>query len=329
MLAFIKVVDCRSFTAAAERLGVSKSVISRRLGELENRLGVRLVNRTTRSLSLTDIGQAYYSRCARVLADLDEAERTITDLHGSLRGPMRINGPVSFGRLHLGPAVAAFLHQNPDITIDLDLNDRFVDLVEEGYDLAVRIGRLKDSSLIARRLAPNRLVFCASPDYLARHGVPEKPEHLGHHACLLYTNLPMPEIWPFQDRDGSLRSLRVEGRLRTNNGDLICRAAEAGLGVAILPSFLAGEALSAGRLQAILDPWADTSTAVHAVYPHNRHLSPKIRAFVDFLAARFGPVPYWDAGLAEPVPHAEAAARARIVTVTEADAETGTGSSAP
>lgn len=299
MMAFIKVVEARSFTAAGARLGLSKSVVSRRIAELEDRLGARLLNRTTRKLSLTEIGQAFYERCARIVADVEEAERAVGDLHGAPRGRLRVNAPVSFGRLHLAAAIVAFIERYPAIEIDVDLNDRYVDLLEDGYDLAVRVGRLRDSSLVARKLAPSRRAVVASPDYLERHGTPETPADLAQHNCLLYTNIPTAEQWQFADGDGAY-SVKVSGRMRANNGDLACAAAVAGLGIAVLPTFLCGAALGAGDLTALNLPLKTTETGVYAVYPQNRHLSSKVRAFVDFLAARFGPSPYWDAALSLP-----------------------------
>ncbi len=296
MHAFIKVVDTRSFTAAAERLNLSKSVVSRRIAELENRLGARLLNRTTRKLSLTEVGQAFYERCTRILADLDEAEQAVADLHAAPRGRLRVNAPVSFGLLHLAPAVSDFLTRYPAIEIEMDLNDRYVDLIDEGYDLAVRIGRLRDSSLIAKRLAPARHVVCASPAYLEKHGTPTAPEDLTAHNCLIYTNVPPAEQWQFRV-GGEMRTVRVSGSLRANNGDLLREAAIAGVGIAVMPTFLCGDALSSGALKCLLLESYAVESAVHAVYPQNRHLSPKVRVFVDFLANRFGPQPYWDCAL--------------------------------
>ncbi|WP_029006982.1 LysR family transcriptional regulator [Azospirillum halopraeferens] len=296
MHAFIKVVEARSFTAAADKLGLSKSVVSRRIADLEYRLGARLLNRTTRRLSLTEVGQAFYERCIRILADLEEAERAASDLHATPRGRLKINAPLSFGLLHLAPAIAQFLDAHPAIEIEIDLNDRFVDLIDEGYDVAVRIGRLRDSSLIARRLAPNHRVVCASPAYLEAYGTPATPDDLAGHACLIYTNTPTAEQWQFR-HDGETRSVRVSGVLRANNGDMLHAAAVAGRGIAALPTFLCGDSLRAGRLRCLFDDCYFSESGVYAVYPQNRHLSPKVRAFVDFLAARFGPSPYWDDGL--------------------------------
>lgn len=301
MLAFIKVVDTKSFTAAADRLNLSKSVVSRRIGELENRLGARLLNRTTRKLSLTEVGQAYYERCTRILNDLEEAEQAVADLHAAPRGKLRLNAPVSFGVTHLAPAIAEFLERHPSIEIDMDLNDRYVDLIDEGYDVAVRVGKLRDSTLIARRLAPARRVVCASPAYLEKHGTPQVPEDLINHNCLIYTNVPVAEQWQFKV-DGEIRSVRVSGPIRSNNGDLLREAALAGLGIILTPTFLCGESLSSGSLKWMLSDYVFSDISVNAVYPHNRHLSPKVRVFVDFLAKRFGPRPYWDCALVGHMP---------------------------
>jgi DNA-binding transcriptional LysR family regulator len=301
MIAFIRVVESRSFTAAAERLGLSKSVVSRRLTELENRLGTRLLNRTTRSLSLTPAGQTFFERARAILADVEEAEQAVAELGRDPRGLLRVNAPMSFGILHLAPAVADFMARFPNVELDLDLTDRFVDLVEEGWDIAVRIGRLRDSSLIARKLAPSRLVTVASPAYLERRGRPERPEELTRHECLLYTTLSNPSVWHFR-ADGDLRSVRVQGRMRVNNGDTILEAVRAGLGLAVLPTFMLSDDLRSGRLVTVLDAFEATDFAIYAVWPHHRHLSPKVRAFVDFLAERFGPVPSWDAALMAATP---------------------------
>lgn len=298
MIAFIRVVEARSFTAAAGRLGLSKSVVSRRITELENRLGARLLNRTTRRLSLTEVGQAFYERCVRIVAEVEEAEQAVASLQAEPRGTLRINAPMSFGMLHLAPAISAFLERHPAIEIDMDLNDRFVDLIEEGYDLAVRIGRLRDSSLIARRLAPNRRVVVGSPAYFARRGRPQTPDELTRHNCLIYTNASVADQWQFRV-GGVVRSVRVSGTLRANNGEILREAALAGLGLALLPTFMIAGPLRRGALETVLGDCVVSESAVHAVYPQSRHLSSKVRTFVDFLAARFGPEPYWDRMIAE------------------------------
>jgi DNA-binding transcriptional LysR family regulator len=294
MAAFVRVVEARTFTQAAERLGWSKSVVSRRIAELEERLGVRLLNRSTRRLSLTEAGQAYYERCARILADVDETEEAVSSLHAAPRGLLRVNAPMTFGMLHLAPAISAFMDRYPEMEIDLVLNDRFVDLIDEGFDLALRIGNLADSALIARKLAPCLRVACASPGYLARRGVPADPAALAGHDTLLYSNIANADQWRLTDREGFEHAVRVKSRLRVNNGDVLREAAAAGLGITLLPTFIVAEAIAEGRLKAILCDYRPLPTAVHAVYPHNRHLSTKVRAFVDFLAERFGPPPYWD-----------------------------------
>ncbi|WP_029014587.1 LysR family transcriptional regulator [Niveispirillum irakense] len=296
---FTLVAEGRSFTRAADRLGLSKSAASRRIGELETRLGARLFNRTTRHISLTQVGEGFYQRVSQILDALEDAERSVASQHAAPRGVLKLAAPMSFGIKHLADAIGRFMELYPEVEIDMDLSDRFVDLVEEGYDMAVRIGRLKDSSLVARKLCPARVVICASPTYLSRHGTPQVPADLAGHSCLIYTNTQAPEQWVFRASPGSeeTRSIRITGRLRANNGDALREAAIAGQGLVQLPTFIVGEDLSRGKLLPVLDDFALSQSAVHAVYPANRHLSPKVRAFVDFLAGRFGPVPYWDAGL--------------------------------
>lgn len=296
---FTLVAEGRSFTKAADKLGLSKSAASRRIGELEARLGARLFNRTTRHISLTQVGEGFHARVTQALEALEEAERSVASQHAAPRGVLKLAAPMSFGIVHLSGAIADFMGLYPEVTVDMDLSDRFVDLVEEGYDLAVRVGRLKDSSLVARRLCPARGVICASPDYLARHGTPQVPADISGHACLIYTNIQNPDQWTFRTAPGAdtTQNVRIAGRLRANNGDALREAALHGQGLVLLPTFIVGDALASGRLVPVLDAWLPPASAVHAVYPANRHLSPKVRAFVDFLAGRFGPVPYWDSAL--------------------------------
>ncbi|WP_114395110.1 LysR family transcriptional regulator [Oleisolibacter albus] len=296
---FTLVAETRSFTRAADKLNLSKSAASRRIAELEGRLGARLLNRTTRSISLTPVGQSFFERVAQILAELDEAESAVANERQAPRGLLRVAAPMSFGLRHLAPVVAAFLDQYPEVQVEMDVSDRFVDLVDEGYDLAVRIGRLKDSSLIARRICPIRAVLCASPAYLEKHGAPQTPDDIAGRDCLLYTNMPTPDLWSFRTAPGAeeTRTVRVHGRLRVNNGDMLREAAIAGQGLVHLPTFIIGDELADGRLVPLLLDWTGPDSAMHAVYPANRHLSPKVRAFVDFLAGKFGPVPYWDSGL--------------------------------
>jgi DNA-binding transcriptional LysR family regulator len=294
MAVFARVVEAHSFTAAARQLGMSKSAVSKAVAGLEDRLGARLLNRTTRRLSLTEIGQAFYERSARVVAEAEEAELAVTRLQATPRGRLRVSAPVSFGIRHLGPALPDFMARCPEVRLDIDFADRFVDLVDEGYDLAVRIGHLPDSSLVARRLAESRLVVCAAPGYWDRRGRPERPQDLAGHDCLTYAYHPNPSEWPFQGPEGRI-AVRVDGGLRTNNGDVSLQAALAGLGVVRLPTFIVGCDLAAGRLEAVLAAYEVPPVGVYAVYPHNRHLSAKVRAFVDFLAERFGRQAAWEA----------------------------------
>ena len=295
LTAFAAVAEAGSFAAAARRLGRSTSRLSRQVAELEAALGIRLLHRTTRALTLTEAGRSYHEQVARILAELDAADRSVGRLQAAPRGRLRVAAPMSFGVLHLAPALPAFLERYPEIDLDMAMNDRFVDLVEEGFDLAVRIGRLADSSLVARRLAPLRRVLCASPAFLAVHGTPRTPDDLARLPCLGYSNLLPQEDWSFADPvSGRPWPVRIKARLRVNNGDALRLAALAGVGLAPLPSFLVGPDLAAGTLVPLLDPYLRQEGAIHAVYPPARPLLPKVRAFVDFLAERFGPRPYWE-----------------------------------
>lgn len=298
MAIFARVVDAGSFSAAAADLGLSKSAVSKAVARLEDRLGSRLLNRTTRKLSLTEAGALYYDGCRRMLSEAETADQAVTRLATAPRGRLRVNAPMSFGTLHVAPCLPDFLARFPDLDIDLTLEDRPVDLVKEGYDLAVRIGSLPDSSLVAQRLGPNRRLLCAAPGYLAEQGAPARPEALVDHACLIYSYASEGPLWRFRSAEGEVQ-LRLSGRLRINNGDALRAAALAGGGIALLPSFLVGDDLRAGRLLRVLPDWQDAyEAAIHAVYPASRNLSPKVRAFVDFLAERFGRAElYWDEGL--------------------------------
>ncbi len=294
MAAFARVVEAESFSAAARALGLSKSAVSKQVSRLEARLGLRLLNRTTRRLSLTEAGAAFYQGCQRVVAEAEAAEQAVTHLASAPRGRLRVNAPMSFGVRHVSPALPEFLGRYPELAVDLTLNDRLVDLVEEGFDVGVRIAPLVDSSLVARRLAPSRSVLSAAPAYLDVRGAPRDLDELEDHACLIYSYQATGEAWRLTGPGGA-RRLKVSGPLRVNNGDAILAAALGGLGVALLPCFICGEDLRAGRLVRVLPDWGLASDgAVSAVYPAARHLSPKVRVFVDFLAERFGDKPYWD-----------------------------------
>ena len=292
--AFVRVAESNSFSEAARRLRLSKSVVSRQVSALEAELGVRLFHRTTRSLTLTEAGRGYFESTSRILEELEAARLAVSHLQATPRGLLRVNAPMSFGFLHLAPALPDFLALYPEVSVDLVMNDRFVDLVDEGFDVAVRIGALVDSSLVARRLAPVRRVMCASPAYLAARGVPATPDDLRHHDCLSNSNIATLHEWRFVTADGRPWPVDVKGRFRANNGDALRIAALRHLGIANLPSFIAGGALQAGTLVSVLDGFTLQDMSLNAVYPHARYLSPKVRAFVDFLAERFGPRPYWD-----------------------------------
>jgi DNA-binding transcriptional LysR family regulator len=292
--AFVAVVESGSFTAAAERLGAAKSAVSRRVSALEARLGVQLLRRTTRMLNLTDTGRSFYEHSARILADLDEAESAVQLEHGELRGTLRVALPLSFGVRHMCKPIAAFSKQHPKIRFDLDLNDRRIELIEEGVDLAVRIGHLRDSSLIARKLFDVNAVICASPHYLKTHGTPETPDDLRKHDCLVYSNLEDPERWEWKDTNGNRRSVEVRTVMRASSGDFLVNAAAHGLGIVIQPTFLASESIRRGTLVPILEGYEWPVSPAYAVYPPTRHLSHRVRTFIDFLAERFSGTPQWD-----------------------------------
>ncbi|MET4807064.1 LysR family transcriptional regulator [Limibacillus sp. MBR-115] len=298
MAVFAAVVDEGSFTGAARALDQSKAVVSKRVASLENALGLRLLNRSTRRLSMTEAGEALYARCRTILDEAEQAEATLRPLAEAPRGLLRLDVPASFGVRQIAPLLPAFMHRYPEISIDLTLNDQMINLVESAIDLAIRIGELDDSSLVSRRLAPSRRYLCASPDYLRRRTLPEDPRDLRDHHCLLYRYQASGERWKFRNAKGERRQVTVSGRLRANHGEALLQACEAGLGIGLLPSFMAGTALRQGRLLPILCDWQDEAdTAVHAVYPAARNLSPKVRVFIDFLAARFGGRPFWEEGL--------------------------------
>ncbi|MGH8496775.1 MAG: LysR family transcriptional regulator [Gammaproteobacteria bacterium] len=292
---FVKVVESGSFTAAAEKLGMSRAAASKSVSRLEDRLGARLLQRTTRTLSMTEAGEVLFHRSRRGLSEIEAAELEVDHLQGEPRGILRISGPVYFGVRHLTPVLAEFLTAHPAVEADVQLDDRLVHVVEEGFDLVVRVTVLEDSSLVSRRLAPCRTVVCASPDYWARHSVPERPADLIAHNCFIYSNLPSPDIWRFLDSKGRDVTVQVRGNLRFNNTEMAVAAVRQGLGVIRVPTFYIGDELSDGRLVAALTEYASPREAsVYAVYPARDHLPPKVRSFIDLLAERFGPEPYWD-----------------------------------
>ncbi len=286
MRMFVAVADAGSFVRAADRLGLAKSVVSKHVAALEEHLGVRLLNRTTRSLSLTEAGAAYRERAREVLADVDELEASVGDLVERPRGLLRVNAPVSFGVMHLGGAIADYRDRYPEVRVDLQLNDRLVDLVEEGYDLAIRIAPKLDSTLVARRLGSSRGVLCASPGYLARRGTPRRPADLRDHDCLGYTYSSSGDAWHMEGREGPV-TVRLAWTISANNGDVLVAAALAGAGLLLEPGFIVAPHLASGALVPVLPRYRFTEYGIHAVYPHRKHLSAKVRTFVDFLVRRF------------------------------------------
>jgi DNA-binding transcriptional LysR family regulator len=293
---FIRVVELKSFTAAADALEMSRTMASKHVADLEGRLGIRLLNRTTRTLSLTEAGQEYFDRTKAGLAMLDEATAVAANLAVAPTGRLRLNVPMSFGIRHVAPALSDFLRAHPQIKVDLTLNDRLVDLVDEGYDMALRIGRLRDSTLVARQLAPCRMIVAASPAYLASHGTPQHPDDLSQHACLAYTYWSDRDTWRFSKGDQS-SDVTISGPLVSNNGDSLATAAIQDAGVILQPSFMISDALRDGRLQQLLRDWTATELGVFAVFPPGRSVTLKAKAFTDFLATRFRKVPYWDRDL--------------------------------
>ena len=293
---FVKVVELSSFTAAADALEMSQPVVSKAVTRLEEKLGARLLNRTTRRLSLTEAGSELYRRSGRALREIENAELEIARFQTEPRGTLRVSAPMSFSILQLGPAIQPFMERYPGVTVELHMDDRQVDLVEEGFDVAIRIGRLRDSNLIARKIAPTRQVLCASPSYLARHGTPERPEDLLEHNCILYSLLSTPREWRLVDREGQEHVVPVNGTLHSNNGLVNRAVAVAGGGIILLPTFYLGDQLRSGELKPVLCNFRPQDLAVHAVYPERRNLMPKVRAFVDFIAATFGPEPPWEKG---------------------------------
>jgi len=298
MRLFAEVVDAGSFSEAGRRLGLAASSVSRQVNGLEDALSARLLNRSTRSLSLTHAGEIYYERVRRILSEVHETNAAVAQLEATPSGLLRLNAPVVFGRRHIAPHIAEFCERYPDVSIDLTLTDHFVDVIESGADVVIRVGGLSDSSLIARRLAPNRRVIVASPDYLARYGEPETPEDLAEHKCLVYKlNVSMAE-WHIRDGDGDVFRVKVSGPLTANNAEALHSAVLNGLGIALLPTWTVGGDVNAGRLRRLLPgheaDLVSHETAIHAIYPHARHLSAKVRAFVDFLVEKFRPTPYWE-----------------------------------
>lgn len=293
MTVFARVVEQGSFARAADKLDMSTSAVSRHVAELEAHLDTRLLNRTTRRLSLTESGQAFFERCVQLLADLDEAEEAVTATTMVPRGTLRLTSSITFGVRHLAPAIAEFAAKQPQLGFDIELSDRAVDIVDEGLDLAVRIGGIGSQALIARRIATAQMVLCAAPSYVERRGRPTVPEDLAQHECLTYEYLAAGNLWRFRDRQGAEHGVRIGGRLHANNGRLLTALAVDGLGVLLEPDFIVAPEIRAGRLVRLLPDHTPPSSDIYAAYPSRRHLSAKVRAFVDFLTARFAGRPPW------------------------------------
>jgi len=297
---FIRVVEAGSISAAADRLGVAKSAVSRRLKELEKHLGVELFHRTTRQMNLTDTGRAFYHQAVRILDDVLEAEIATSQAHGTLKGSLKIALPSSFGLMHMGTVINDFLKEHPQVEFDLDFNDREVDLIQEGFDLAIRIANLPDSSLIARRFAPVKTVICASPDYLKQMGTPRSPDDLIEHQCLVYSLLRDFEYWHLTDARGNEIKTRIHPYLKASTGEFLRDAAVEGRGIIHVPTFIAYKEIESGALVPLLNEYSTSQINAYAIYPQTRHLSQRVRTFVDFLVKRFEGTPYWDLCLDKP-----------------------------
>jgi DNA-binding transcriptional LysR family regulator len=310
LLAFAKVVEAGSFARAADRLGVSVSAVSRQVAELEAHLGVRLLNRTTRRLSLTESGRAFHERSVQLLADWEEAEEEVTASAIVPRGTLRLTTSISFGVGYLAPAIAEFQRLHPQLRFDIELSDRAVDLVDEGLDLAIRIGDIGSQALIGRRIGVAEIVCCASPSYLAQHAAPSTPADLAAHACLTYAYSSEGDLWRFRDGTARMHELKVAGPLHANNGAMLAALAVAGVGVTLAPDFIVADAVRAGRLVQLLPGYVAPPIDIVAAYPSRRHLSAKVRSFIDFLAQRFARDPAWRLAGAAPSRQLDLAAAA-------------------
>ena len=293
MQTFVRIVEAGSITKAADQLNTVKSAISRRLSDLERRLAVTLLTRTTRTQTLTDNGKSYYQHCLRIIDDIAEIESGLRHDNCALSGLIKIAAPLSFGLDHLGPALRKFNELHPDIYFDVDFNDRKIDLIEDGFDLAIRISNLQDSSLIARKLTSNRFLLAASPGYHKARGTPQQPEDLSSgHVKLYYRGAP--ENWQFRDKQGQLFTIKLPTAITANNGNFLLQAAIDGVGLIYTPDFICYKAMRLGQLTPLLSEYlTDIEVPVYAIYPQNRHLSHRVRSLVDYLAQYFGEQPYW------------------------------------
>jgi DNA-binding transcriptional LysR family regulator len=294
METFVRVVETGGISAAADNLNIAKSAVSRRLKELESHLGVALFHRTTRKMNLTDTGRVYYQDCVRILDQILETELTASEAHGTLQGNLKVALPSTFGLMHIGPAIDEFLQKHPQIKFDLDFNDREVDLMQEGFDLAIRIAHLSDSSLVARRIAPIQSVICASPAYLERKGTPQTLDELIDHQCLVYSLIRDFEYWHLIDPEGQKIRTKLQPYLKASSGEYLLNAAAKGHGIVLLPTFIAHREIERGSLVTLFSDYRFPQMNAYTIYPQTRHLSQRIRTFVDFLAERFSGIPYWD-----------------------------------
>ena len=291
---FVALVENHSISKTAEKLEIAISAVSRRLKELESNLGVQLMQRTTRKMHLTEAGEKFYLRCGQLLEDLEQAKLEASNSATTLSGTLKIATPISFGVTHLSPAIATFMHLHPHIKINLDMTDKRINLLEEGVDLAIRIGTLEDSTLMARKLASVRHVVCASPDFLNQHGTPQVVQDLTSLPALCYGNLRHPDIWYYRDKTNKEGNVKVPMRMRATNGDALVEAAVAGLGVLCEPSFIVHGAIERGLLVPLLTDQQWYSMNIYAVYPQTQHVPARVRTFIDFLASHFGDNPYWE-----------------------------------
>ena len=293
MAVFVNVVREGGFSAAAKAMKLTPSAVSKQISRLEDRLNVRLLNRTTRQLSMTDEGETYFHRAAKILTDIEEVEAMVSDRRGTPSGTLRVTSSITFGRHQIVSMMPEFLNTYPDLRLQLSLSDNIVDLVQEGFDIAIRMGELTDSSLVARRLALDRRVVCAAPSYIEKYGIPRSPEALRDHNCLVITNIPSVRDWVFSF-GSSIRTIHVEGRFETNSGVAVHEAALDGIGIAQLAAYLVAPDLRAGRLVSFLEDRVAEGKPIYAVYPHSRHLLPKVRVFIDFLVEKLTPIPPWE-----------------------------------
>jgi DNA-binding transcriptional LysR family regulator len=294
MLVFTKVAKAGSFASAAKELSLSRAMATKHVMQLENSLGIRLLNRTTRNLSLTEVGMVYLERCLQILDEMEEMEIAVTRLQTEPRGTLKVNATPFFGAYHLAPAIAAYTEVYPDVNVELVLQAGYVDLIEEGFDLAIHLDELRDSSLIARKLGSSQRIVCGAPSYFKKHGQPKTPDDLRKHNCLINSSLPPRDQWLFSESGGETTVIKVAGTMQSNVADALRMAALSGLGLVLLPTYMVGQDIRKNRLQAVLTDYVPTPFEIHAVYPHRKHLSAKVRTFVDFLHERFHPKPYWE-----------------------------------